>query len=165
MSAGNGLGTGKPGILTGVYLATVLLCNIVGNNAAAALMYPIAAGAADKQGIANVQMSFLLMLASSASFMSPFGYQTNLMVYGPGGYVFANFLKFGAPMQVVQMIVSISVVLLDDSWWIGWIVGFGAVGSIYLGRILAHRLRKRAAANSESVSASVEKLDAIEENL
>ena len=165
VSAGNGLGTGKPGILTGVYLATVLLCNIVGNNAAAALMYPIAAGAADKQGIANVQMSFLLMLASSASFMSPFGYQTNLMVYGPGGYVFANFLKFGAPMQVVQMIVSISVVLLDDSWWIGWIVGFGAVGSIYLGRILAHRLRKRAAANSESVSASVEKLDAIEENL
>ena len=127
VSAGNALGTGEPGILVAVYLATVVLCNIVGNNAAAALMFPIAAGAADKQGIDNAQMSFLLMLAASASFMSPFGYQTNLMVYGPGGYVFANFLKFGGPMQVIQLIVSVSVVLLDSKWWIGWVVGFGSV--------------------------------------
>jgi di/tricarboxylate transporter len=120
-----------------------VLCNIVGNNAAAALMYPIAAGAAEKQGIDNVQMSYLLMLAASASFMSPFGYQTNLMVYGPGGYVFANFLKFGAPMQVVQLIVSVSVVLLDSKWWIGWIVGFGAILTIYLTRLVVPIIRKR----------------------
>jgi di/tricarboxylate transporter len=143
VSAGNGMGTGKPGILVAVYLATVVLCNIVGNNAAAALMYPIAAGAAEKQGIDNVQMSYLLMLAASASFMSPFGYQTNLMVYGPGGYVFANFLKFGAPMQVVQLIVSVSVVLLDSKWWIGWIVGFGAILTIYLTRLVVPIIRKR----------------------
>ena len=163
VSAGNGLGTGKPGILTAVYLATVLLCNIVGNNAAAALMFPIAAGAAEKQGIDNVQMSFLLMLAASASFMSPFGYQTNLMVYGPGGYVFANFLKFGAPMQLVQLIVSVAVVLLDDKWWIGWVVGFGAVFAIYFGRLLAPTVRRRLAKTEKSDIA--EKLDAIQENL
>ena len=143
VSIGNAAGTGKPGILVAVYIATVVLCNVVGNNAAAALMYPIAAGSADQQGIDNVQMSFLLMLAASASFMSPFGYQTNLMVYGPGGYVFANFLKFGAPMQVVQLIVSVSVVLLDDLWWIGWVVGFGVVFGIYFARLLAPKIRKR----------------------
>jgi len=163
VSAGNAIGTGKPGILVAVYLATVVLCNIVGNNAAAALMYPIAAGAAEKQGIDNVQMSFLLMLAASASFMSPFGYQTNLMVYGPGGYVFANFLKFGAPMQVVQLIVSVSVVLLDSMWWIGWIVGFGAVLTIYLTRLVVPIMRKRRDASRGGSTDS--RLDPIQEVL
>ena len=153
VSAGNALGTGEPGILVAVYLATVVLCNIVGNNAAAALMFPIAAGAADKQGIDNAQMSFLLMLAASASFMSPFGYQTNLMVYGPGGYVFANFLKFGGPMQVIQLIVSVSVVLLDSKWWIGWVVGFGSVAAIYVARLVAPKIRaRRDAAATERAS-------------
>tara|TARA_X000001036_G_scaffold429985_1_gene462000 strand:- start:735 stop:1010 length:276 start_codon:yes stop_codon:yes gene_type:complete len=58
------------------------------------------------------------------------------MVYGPGGYVFANFLKFGSPMQIVQMIVSVSVVLLDSRWWIGWIVGFGSVFVVFISRKL-----------------------------
>ena len=98
-------------------------------------------------------MSFLLMLAASASFMSPFGYQTNLMVYGPGGYVFANFLKFGGPMQVVQLIVSVSVVLLDSKWWIGWVVGFGSVAAIYVARLVAPKIRaRRAAAATERAS-------------
>jgi hypothetical protein len=108
-------------------------------------------------------MSFLLMLAASASFMSPFGYQTNLMVYGPGGYVFANFLKFGAPMQVVQLIVSVSVVLLDSMWWIGWIVGFGAVLTIYLTRLVVPIMRKRRDASRGGSTDS--RLDPIQEVL
>ena len=83
-----------------IYVATVLLSNIVANNAAAALMYPIAAKIAREQGISQTNMAFLLMLAASACFMSPFGYQTNLMVYGPGGYTTLDFIKFGGPMQV-----------------------------------------------------------------
>ena len=67
-------------------------------------MFPIAAEAAEKAGETLMSVSFLVMLAASASFMSPFGYQTNLMVYGPGGYVFKDFLRFGVPMQVVQLV-------------------------------------------------------------
>ena len=130
----SGTGSGTPGVLIAVYIATFFLCNVVGNNAAAALMYPIAAGAAEGQGVDRDQMSFLLMLAASASFMSPFGYQTNLMVYGPGGYVFNDFLRFGLPMQIWQMVVSVGVVLLKDLWWVGWIAAFGAVGIILVVR-------------------------------
>ena len=124
-----GVGAGTTGVFVAVYVATFFLCNVVGNNAAAALMYPIAAGASEQQGIDRDQMAFLLMLAASASFMSPFGYQTNLMVYGPGGYVFADFLRFGVPMQFVQMVVSVGVVLLGNNWWAGWVAGFGAIGA------------------------------------
>ena len=137
VSGASGLGAGTVGVLIAVYVATFFLCNVVGNNAAAALMYPIAAGAAEQQLIDRDQMAFLLMLAASASFMSPFGYQTNLMVYGPGGYVFADFLRFGVPMQFVQMVVSVGVVLLGKLWWVGWVAGFGAIGGIYASRMVA----------------------------
>lgn len=146
VDGGKGLGTGTPGVLVAVYVATFFLCNVVGNNAAAALMYPIAANAAEQQVIDRDQMAFLLMLAASASFMSPFGYQTNLMVYGPGGYVFADFLRFGIPMQVVQMVVSVLVVLLGDLWWVGWVVGFGAIGSILVTRTVVGNMASKKAA-------------------
>ena len=124
-------GSGKVGLLTAVYLATFLISNIVTNNAAAALMLPIAAQAADSQDIPLEKIAFLLMLAASASFMSPFGYQTNLMVYGPGGYTFADFIKFGLPMQVFLLVVTIAVVGVSDSGiWIPYaivIVAFFAV--------------------------------------
>ena len=86
-------------------------------------MLPIAATAAEAQNIPLEKMAFLLMLAASASFMSPFGYQTNLMVYGPGGYVFADFVKFGFPMQLVLLVVTIAIVGIDkDVMWIPCVV-------------------------------------------
>ena len=57
---------------------------IMANNAAAALMFPVAAATAEEQQMKIERVIFLLMLAASASFASPFGYQTNLMVFGPG---------------------------------------------------------------------------------
>jgi uncharacterized protein with PhoU and TrkA domain len=114
-------GTGRVGLLTAVYFATFLISNVVTNNAAAALMFPIAAEAAEKAGETLQSVSFLVMLAASASFMSPFGYQTNLMVYGPGGYVFKDFLRFGVPMQVVQLVVSVAVIGIGGKfWWVSW---------------------------------------------
>lgn len=73
------------GVLGAVYFATALISSFVTNNAAAALMFPIAIGAADTAGIDLKMMSYALMLGAS-DFSTPFGYQTNLMVYGPGGY-------------------------------------------------------------------------------
>ena len=61
-------------------------------------------------------MMFLLMLAASASFASPFGYQTNLMVLGAGGYVFGDFVRLGVPLQALQMVVSIAVVRYAEHW-------------------------------------------------
>ena len=165
VGAASGVGAGTPGVLIAVYIATFFLCNVVGNNAAAALMYPIAAGASEQQGIDRDQMAYLLMLAASASFMSPFGYQTNLMVYGPGGYVFADFLRFGVPMQVVQMVVSVGVVLLGDLWWVGWVAGFGAIAGIYVGRSVTAVLAAREEARKNDGTALVGKktLDGIQE--
>jgi di/tricarboxylate transporter len=73
------------GLIGAVYFATSLISAFVTNNAAAALMFPIAMGAAEGAGINVKLMSYAVMLGAS-DFSTPFGYQTNLMVYGPGGY-------------------------------------------------------------------------------
>jgi len=123
VQAGRAVNLGNAGLFVAVYFATFLISNVVTNNAAAALIFPIAADAAEQEGIDVMAMSFLLMLAASASFMSPFGYQTNLMVYGPGGYKFKDFVWFGFPMQLVQMAISVFVLALDlGSVWVWWII-------------------------------------------
>ena len=101
VTAGHAMG-GPVAIQVALYLATVVLANIVSNNAAAALMYPIAVTIAEGEGLDKPRTAFLLMLAASASFAVPFAYQTNLMVYGAGGYTFRDFLRFGGPLQVRQ---------------------------------------------------------------
>lgn len=110
------------GLYGAVYLATVLISNVVTNNAAAALVFPIAMNAADQTGADRRLMAFTLMLGASASFATPFGYTTNLMVYGPGGYKAKDFLLIGAPMQVLLWIVSVVVVSTASNWWISWII-------------------------------------------
>jgi di/tricarboxylate transporter len=128
-SIADGLGMGDAGLYAMVYLATVLISNIVTNNAAAALVFPIAMDAAEKQGISVVKMSYCLMLSASASFSSPFGYQTNLMVYGPGGYKFIDFVKMGGPMQIVLWIWTVVLLSVEGVssfvWW-----GVGAVALV-----------------------------------
>eukprot|EP00804_Cyclotella_cryptica_P014771 CCRYP_017400-RB/>CCRYP_017400-RB protein AED:0.13 eAED:0.13 QI:0/0.75/0.2/1/1/0.8/5/0/984 len=78
VEVGTAMGIGRAGLLGAVYLATVLMSQFVANNAAAALIFPIAMHAADRADIDNLLMAFAIMLASSAAFMTPFGYQTNL---------------------------------------------------------------------------------------
>uniref|UniRef100_A0A7S3VP57 Citrate transporter-like domain-containing protein n=1 Tax=Dunaliella tertiolecta TaxID=3047 RepID=A0A7S3VP57_DUNTE len=83
-----------------LYIATGALSEILTNNAAAALMYPIAAAAGDKLGVDPKLISVSIMLGASSAFMSPFGYQTNLMVYGAGNYKTMEFIKYGAGLKV-----------------------------------------------------------------
>ena len=132
---GTATNTGEIGLFVGVYLATFLISNVVTNNAAAALMFPIAAEAAAEANVSLLKMSYLLMLGASASFMSPFGYQTNLMVYGPGGYVFKDFLNFGFPMQLVQLVVSVAAIAADELWYLLWIVLGGVLLVVSLAKI------------------------------
>lgn len=100
---------GKLGALAGVYLAVMLLTEMITNNAAAALVFPIAMAAADAAGIDPRPMCYIVMFAASASFMTPIGYQTNLMVFGPGGYRFGDFVRFGAPMQLLLAATTITI--------------------------------------------------------
>ena len=118
---GTGINMGDAGLYGAVYFATFLISNVVTNNAAAALLFPIAMDAAEKTNADLTKMSFSLMLGASASFMSPFGYTTNLLIYGPGGYKYVDFLKIGTPLQIVLWIVSIFLLSVNIPWYINWI--------------------------------------------
>jgi di/tricarboxylate transporter len=97
------------GILTGVYFMTSLYTEIITNNAAAALLFPIALSAATQAGVDSRPFLIAVALGGSACFATPLGYQTNLMVYGPGGYKFKDFMKIGIPMNIFIGCVAISI--------------------------------------------------------
>ena len=94
-------------VLVGVYAVTMLLTELLSNNATAALMYPIAMATASKLGVDYHPFLIAIMFAASCGFATPFGYQTNLMVYGPGGYRFSDFLRVGVALDLVVMAVAL----------------------------------------------------------
>jgi di/tricarboxylate transporter len=95
-----------------IYLATVLFTAVITNNAAAVLVFPIAFAVAGDLGVSPLPFAIAIMMAASASFATPIGYQTNLMVYGPGGYRFSDYLRAGIPMTVVTSFVAILIIPL-----------------------------------------------------
>lgn len=100
---------GGLGTVGAIYVATSLLTSFVGNNASAVLMFPVALSAAQTAGLPLRGFLFVLMLSSSLNFATPISYATNLMVYGPGGYRFADFVRFGLPLQVVLGVVACTI--------------------------------------------------------
>lgn len=94
------------------YLAVSLLTEIITNNAAAVIMLPIALEMTEKTGVSHEPFVLAIMIAASASFATPLGYQTNLMVYGPGGYKFRDFLRVGIPMNLVVGVSTLTILLL-----------------------------------------------------
>lgn len=87
-------------VVLAVYLLSSILTELVSNNAVAVVMTPIAIGLASALGVDARPLVVAVMVAASASFATPIGYQTNTLVYGPGGYRFSDFLKFGVPLNL-----------------------------------------------------------------
>jgi di/tricarboxylate transporter len=105
---------GDIGLLLGVLLATIVLTELITNNAAAILMFPIAMAAAAQAGLDPRPFAFALALGASASFLTPIGYQTNTMVYGMGGYRFGDFARLGAPLTAI--LIALSLLLIPAVW-------------------------------------------------
>ena len=95
---------GPVGTLLGVAVVTMLLTELITNNAAAVLVFPIAISTAAAAGLDPRPFAVTVAVAASASFLTPVGYQTNTMVYGPGGYRFLDYLRLGLPMSVLVLL-------------------------------------------------------------
>ena len=96
-----------------IYLLTSVLTELVSNNAVAVVVTPIAIGLADALGIDARPLVVAVMVAASASFATPIGYQTNMLVYGPGGYKFTDFMKVGIPLNLtIGLLASALIPLL-----------------------------------------------------
>ena len=93
-------------LLSSLYFITAILTAVVSNNAAAIVLTPIAIAAANNMGIDSRPLIFAICYAASASFMTPMGYQTNLMVYGPGKYKFMDYVKAGAPLNLIFWLIA-----------------------------------------------------------
>ncbi|MEM9434871.1 MAG: SLC13 family permease [Pseudomonadota bacterium] len=87
-------------VVWGIYLLTSVLTELVSNNAVAVVVTPIAIGLAGAMGIDPRPLVVAVMVAASASFATPIGYQTNMLVYGPGGYKFTDFMRIGIPLNL-----------------------------------------------------------------
>jgi len=96
-------------VLLAVFAVTSLFTEVITNNAAAALVFPITIAAAEGMGVNPTPFMAAIMMAASASFATPFGYQTNLMVYGPGGYQFTDYLRIGLPINFIVMAVVVAL--------------------------------------------------------
>jgi di/tricarboxylate transporter len=107
-------GLGTFGLVLGIVLATSILTEVVTNNAAAVVIFPIAVAVAGPAGIDPRLMAIAVAVAASTSFLSPIGYQTNTMVYGPGGYRFVDYIRSGLPLTIaVQLTIATTVTVLS----------------------------------------------------
>lgn len=103
-------GSNPMSALAALYFVTALFSALITNNAAAVLMFPIAAALAGSMGVNVMPFAVAIAMGASASFATPVGYQTNLMVYGPGGYNFRDYLRIGLPLTALAGIVAVVVI-------------------------------------------------------
>ncbi|MGR3454607.1 SLC13 family permease [Pseudooceanicola sp.] len=105
---------GLPGffVIWAIYLLTSILTELVSNNAVAVVVTPIAIGLGTAMGIDPRPLVVAVMVAASASFATPIGYQTNMLVYGPGGYKFTDFLRVGIPLNLTTGLIASAAIPL-----------------------------------------------------
>ncbi|MFC1659888.1 SLC13 family permease [Gemmatimonadota bacterium] len=107
-------GFGVTGALAGVLITTIILTEIITNNAAAVLVFPIAVATAGSLGVDPRPFAVAIAVGASASFLTPIGYQTNTMVYGPGGYRFGDYARLGFPLTL--LVVVLVLWLVPRTW-------------------------------------------------
>ncbi len=113
-----GLGAGSVlASLAAVYLVTVILTSLISNAAAAAIVFPLALATATQAHTDPMPFVLAVLFAASAAFATPIGYQTNLMIYGPGGYRFSDFVRFGLPLNIIAFIITISLLAWQYGLW------------------------------------------------
>jgi di/tricarboxylate transporter len=101
---------GEVGLLAGIFVITNLLASYITNKASVALIFPISITVAQDLGLTDPTPFILVVaFAGAANFITPIGYQTNLMVYGPGGYSFKDFFKIGMPLTVMYGIATVTI--------------------------------------------------------
>ena len=97
-------------VLAVIYLVTMVFTNIITAKASAVLFFPIAMAAAKSLEADIMPFAMAVVVAAAASFATPIGYQTNLMVYGPGGYRMSDYLRVGGPLSIVVALVSLAII-------------------------------------------------------
>ena len=97
-----------------IYLITNIITEIITNSAAAVIMFPIAIEVSAQMHVSPIAFVIAVTIAASASFSTPIGYQTNLIVYGPGGYKFKDYLRVGIPLNIIVMMASI--IMINIVW-------------------------------------------------
>lgn len=105
---------GPIAVLVAIYMITSVVTEVVTNNAAAALLFPFAVAIGHELGVDPRPFVMAITFAASASFVTPIGYQTNLMVYGPGGYKLTDFVRVGLPLNLV--LTALAAVLIPWIW-------------------------------------------------
>ncbi|OEF98869.1 hypothetical protein BHF71_02780 [Vulcanibacillus modesticaldus] len=100
---------GLIGIILFVYIMTNLITEVINNNGAAMIMFPVVLEIAHQLNIEPTPLMMTLTIAASASFSTPIGYQTNLLVYRPGGYKFSDYIKVGLPLNFIFMAVTVFI--------------------------------------------------------
>ncbi|SDO58231.1 SLC13 family permease [Alkalicoccus daliensis] len=103
-------GWGVVGALIVIFLLTSIFTEVITNNAAAVLMFPVAFATAQQLGADPTGFFVAIAIAASASFATPIGYQTNLIIYRPGGYRFTDYIKVGMPLNVLYLVVTVGIV-------------------------------------------------------
>jgi di/tricarboxylate transporter len=101
---------GPTAALAAIYFGTMVLNELISNNAAAVLVFPIAVQTANLLHVNDRPFVIALALAASNAFASPIGYQTHMMVYGPGGYRFLDFVRVGVPLNLIVWVVAVLVI-------------------------------------------------------
>ena len=100
------------GLLAGVYIATSILAAYITNVASVAILFPIVLAIAVEESLNPLPFVLLIAYAAAANFMTPIGYQTNMMVYGPGSYKFTDYMKIGLPLTLIYGIGAVLIL-----WW------------------------------------------------